>query len=73
MGGGRLTVWSRNGRELFFSSLDTRQMLAVQVQSGMMLVAGPPKVLFEIAMLVPPRWHPDVRCRAGRTVRDYPQ
>ena len=52
--GGRLPVWSRNGRELFFISLDTRQMLAVQVQSGTMLVAGPPKVLFEIAMLVPP-------------------
>jgi Tol biopolymer transport system component len=53
-GGGRLPIWSRNGRELFFSSLDTRQMLAVQVQSGTMLVAGPPKVLFEMAMLVPP-------------------
>ena len=52
--GGRLPVWSRDGKELFFISLDSRQMLAVQVQSGTMLVAAPPKVLFEIEMLVPP-------------------
>ena len=41
--GGRLPLWSRDGRELFFSSLDARQMLAVPVQSGTMLVAGPPQ------------------------------
>jgi serine/threonine-protein kinase len=51
--GGRRPLWSRNGRELFFSSLDNRQMLAVAVQSGTTLVAGRPQMLFEFAMLVP--------------------
>ena len=50
-GGGRLPLWSRNGRELFFSSPDGRQMFAVAVQSGTTLVAGRPQVLFEFAML----------------------
>ena len=50
-GGGRLPLWSRDGRELFFSSLDGRQMFAVAVQSGTTLVAGRPQVLFEFAML----------------------
>jgi Tol biopolymer transport system component len=49
--GGNRPVWSRNGRELVFSSLDNRQMLAVPVQSGTTLVAGRPQVLFEFAML----------------------
>ena len=49
--GGQLPVWSRNGRELFFSGPDSRQMLAVPVQSGTTLVAGRPQVLFEFAML----------------------
>ena len=44
-------VWSRNGRELLFSSLDNRQMLAVAVQSGTTLAAGRPQVLFEFATL----------------------
>ena len=50
-GGGRLPLWSRNGRELFFSSLDARQMLAVPMQFGATLVAGRPQVLFEFEML----------------------
>ena len=50
-GGGRLPLWSRDGQELFFSSLDGRQMFAVAVQSGTTLVAGRPRVLFEFAML----------------------
>ena len=49
-GGGHLPLWSRDGRELFFSSLDSRQILAVPVQSGTTLVAGRPQVLFEFAM-----------------------
>ena len=52
-GGGRIPLWSPNGRELFFSSLDSRQMLAVPVQSGPTLVAGPPRVLFEFTMAAP--------------------
>jgi serine/threonine-protein kinase len=49
-GGGNVPLWSRDGRELFFGSLDGRQMLAVPVQSGSTLVAGRPKVLFETTM-----------------------
>ena len=51
-GGGRIPRWSRDGRELFFSSLDSRQMLTVPVQSGTTLAIGRPRVLFEFAMLV---------------------
>jgi serine/threonine-protein kinase len=51
-GGGILPLWSRDGRELFFSATDGRQMFAVPVQSGTTLVAGRPQVLFEFAMLV---------------------
>jgi dipeptidyl aminopeptidase/acylaminoacyl peptidase len=50
-GGGSIPLWSRDGRELFFGSLDGRQMLAVPVQSETTLVAGRPQVLFEFAML----------------------
>ena len=50
-GGGDVAVWSRDGRELFFSTPDGRQMFAVPVQSGTTLVAGRPQVLFELAML----------------------
>jgi eukaryotic-like serine/threonine-protein kinase len=51
-GGGRLPLWSRDGRELFFASPDGRQMSAVALQSATTLVAGRPQVLFELAMLV---------------------
>lgn len=52
-GGGRAPIWSRNGRELFFSSLDGRQMLAVPVDSGTTFVPGRQQVWFEFAMQVP--------------------
>jgi serine/threonine-protein kinase len=52
-GGGGIPLWSRDGRELFFGSLDGRQMFAVAVQPGTTLVAGRPQVLFEFAMLGP--------------------
>jgi Tol biopolymer transport system component len=48
--GGRLPLWSGDGRELFFGSLDGRQMFAVAVQPGTTLVTGRPQVLFEFAM-----------------------
>jgi serine/threonine-protein kinase len=51
--GGQRPLWSRNGRELFFGSLDNRQMFVVPVQSGTTLVAGRPQVLFEFAMSAP--------------------
>ena len=46
-GGGSRPLWSRDGRELFFGSLEGRQMLAVPVQPGTTLVAGRPQVLFD--------------------------
>ena len=49
--GGRLPLWSRDGRELFFRSLDSQQMFAVPVQAGERLVAGRPQRLFEFPML----------------------
>ena len=49
-GGGRLPIWSPNGRELFFSSLDARRMLAVPVQPGAQIVSGRAQVLFEFAI-----------------------
>ena len=48
--GGRLPIWSPNGRELFFSSLDARRMLAVPVQPGAQIVSGRAQVLFEFAI-----------------------
>ena len=44
-------VWSRDGGELFFKSPDSRQLLAVAIQSGTTLVAGRPQVLFELPMI----------------------
>jgi Tol biopolymer transport system component len=52
-GGGTRPLWSRNGRELFFASLDGRQMFALAVPPGTTLGVGRPEVLFEFAMLVP--------------------
>ena len=49
--GGDVAVWSRDGRELFFSTRDARQMFAVPMQSGTTLLAGHPQLLFELAML----------------------
>jgi len=49
-GGGDIAAWSRDGRELFFKSMDGRQMFAVPMQSGTTLVAARPQVLFETAM-----------------------
>ena len=57
--GGLLPLWSADGGELFFSGLDSQQMLAVSVQSGDALVAGRPVVLFEKAHPAPfTGWRP---------------
>jgi Tol biopolymer transport system component len=51
-GGGRLPLWSPDGRELFFSSLDGQQMFSVPVQQpGTTFVAGRQRLLFELSML----------------------
>jgi len=50
-GGGTRPLWSRDGRELFFST-NNRQMLVVPVQLGTTLVFGRPQVLFEFPMFI---------------------
>jgi Tol biopolymer transport system component len=49
-GGGRLPLWGPNRKELFFTSLDGRQMFVVPVQLGATFVAGRPRVLFDSRM-----------------------
>lgn len=44
--GGRLPIWSRDGKELFFIAGD-RKLMAVAVQSGPRFQAAAPKPLFE--------------------------
>ena len=44
-GGGTHTVWSRNGRELFYRK--GNQMLVVSVDAGAHLALAPPRLLFE--------------------------
>ena len=57
--GGRMPLWSANGRELYFSSLDARQMLAVPIQPGPPLTAGGAQVIFEGEFLAPQTgWRP---------------
>jgi Tol biopolymer transport system component len=50
-GGGRLPLWSPDGQELFFSSVDGKKMFVVAVQYGVTLVAGRPRELFDFSML----------------------
>jgi eukaryotic-like serine/threonine-protein kinase len=57
--GGRMPLWSANGRELYFSSLDARQMLAVPIQPGPPLTAGAAQKIFEGEFLPPQTgWRP---------------
>ena len=49
--GGRAPLWSPDGRELFYRSVDGRQLLAVPVTTGTTFTAGVPEVLFEGAYL----------------------
>jgi hypothetical protein len=45
--GGMFPVWSRDGRELYYYSLD-RQIMAVQITPGTQFHFGVPKALFEV-------------------------
>jgi len=49
-GGGTLPLWSRDGRELFFLSLDFRQILAAPVELMPSLVVGRPQGVLEFAI-----------------------
>ena len=51
--GGTRPLWSHDGRELFFHSLDGRYLLAVPMSSSAMtLDAGRPQVLFEAGLSI---------------------
>ena len=45
--GGRAPLWSPTGRELFYRSVDGRQVLAVPVSTGATFTAGVPEVLID--------------------------
>jgi len=47
LGGGEAPLWSRNGREIFFLSLD-RQMMAVDFTAGTTPVVSEPRALFPV-------------------------
>ena len=51
--GGRVPLWSPDGRELFYLSPDGRQVLAVPIAIGPTLSVGSPAVLFEGSFLAP--------------------
>jgi serine/threonine-protein kinase len=50
--GGRLPLWSRDGRELFFSSPDGRHMVVMPIDTGTTPFGGRPRILFEYPMLL---------------------
>jgi Tol biopolymer transport system component len=47
-GGGTTPRWSREGRELFYASADSRAIMRVQIEPGLTLTAGLPTRLFSI-------------------------
>jgi hypothetical protein len=49
-GGGRLPLWSRDGRALFFRSLDDRRMMSVATETGATFKAGRAEILFDLPM-----------------------
>jgi Tol biopolymer transport system component len=63
--GGREPVWSGDGRELFYRSLDGRQMMVVAVEAAQTFNAGPARVLFEgaYASSPPANGAPTMTCR----------
>ena len=64
--GGRIPVWSPDGRELFFSTPDSQQILAVRTQTGTTVTAGPSQVLFTVPMAVFPGGRPFDLATDGR-------
>jgi Tol biopolymer transport system component len=47
--GGRMPVWSRDGRELYYYSLDNK-IMSVEIKPGAQFEFGTPQVLFEVAI-----------------------
>jgi serine/threonine-protein kinase len=70
-GSGSYPVWSRNGRELFFRSLDGQIMVAAYTVQGDSFTAGKPRVWSEIG-LPNPRRNYDVAPDAKRIIAVMP-
>jgi Tol biopolymer transport system component len=67
--GGRMPLWTADGRELYFSSIDGRQMFAVSIAPGSPPVVSRPRVIFEGEFLAPQTgFHPYDLARDGRLV-----
>jgi serine/threonine-protein kinase len=67
--GGRMPLWTADGRELYFSSIDGRQMFAVSIAPGVPPVISRPRVVFEGEFLAPQTgFHPYDLARDGRVV-----
>jgi len=49
-GGGVRPLWSHDGRELFFTTPDNRQVISVSMLSGSSVLAGRPHDLFELSV-----------------------
>ena len=47
-GGGRMPVWSRDGRELYYVSADNK-LMAVEIKPGVKFEAGVPLPLFDVS------------------------
>ena len=69
--GGTRPFWSQDGKELFFSSLDGGQMVAVAVQPGATFGAALPQVLFELGIGPAARRPATVRHHRGRSISDH--
>ena len=48
--GARIPIWSRDGRELFFISADSKMMAVEVTTAGGKLQPGIPKALFDVRM-----------------------
>jgi dipeptidyl aminopeptidase/acylaminoacyl peptidase len=48
-GGGRIPVWSRDGRELYYISADNK-LMAVEIKPGVKFEAGVPHPLFDVRL-----------------------
>jgi serine/threonine-protein kinase len=59
-GGGYIPMWSRNGRELFYETLDNRIMVADYTVSGDSFIAGKPRSWSNMQLLAPGRTHADL-------------
>jgi serine/threonine-protein kinase len=46
--GGWIGAWARNGRELYYVDPDTKQMMAVETQTGPAFHPGQPKAMFKM-------------------------